>query len=79
MIKVRTHKNNNWLKDAGYSFKEEQDIYDAQLQDVMDNTRWYLDNEKFLPTYKVSWVGYTKTKITLPYRHVLVTKRRRLV
>lgn len=79
MIKVRVHKNGNWLKDAGYSFEEEQTIYDLQLQDIMDNTRWYLDNYMFLPTYRLSWVAYNQTKSSIPYKHVLITKRRKKV
>ena len=55
-------KNNNWLKDNGYSKEEEERIYNYQLQDILNNTRWYLDNIHFLKEYKVSWICYSRTK-----------------
>lgn len=77
MIKVKTHKNNNWLKDAGYSLAEEQELYDKQLQDIMDNTRWYLDNFEYLPTYRLSWVIYTKERCSVRYIHRKETAKRK--
>lgn len=68
MIKVRVHEKNNWLKDAGYTQEEEASIYDAQLQDVLDNPRWYLDNCETVMSYRVSWINYSRDKITLPLK-----------
>jgi len=76
MIKIRTHKNNNWLKDAGYTLAEEQAIYDSQLQDIMENTRWYLDNYDYIATYRLSWVDYTNERCSVRYIHRKETSRR---
>jgi hypothetical protein len=70
MIQVRTHPNNNWLCDSGYSREEEQKLYDDQLQDILDNTRWYLDNLETLKTYRVYWKSYKEHSATLPFAHV---------
>ena len=51
-------KFNNWLKNQGYSREEEGKIYDDNLQDVIDNPRWYLDNLEFLVAYRVRWATY---------------------
>ena len=63
---------NSWLKDNGYYMDEEAEVYNATLQDVYDNPRWYLDNLEFLREYRVSWSCYTRkvkkgrSAITLP-------------
>jgi len=59
------------MLDNGYTFKEETEIYKSQLQDILDNTRWYLDSLDYLNAYRVSWHCYTnskpgKTRIVLP-------------
>lgn len=77
MIKVKLHKKNNWLEASGYSLSEEAKIYEAQLEDIMKHTRWYLDHAEFLPQYKVSWVNYSKVKATVPFSLVTETKRRK--
>jgi hypothetical protein len=60
MIKVKfCHTNNNWLKEQGYTVEEEAKLYDDQLQDILDNTRWYLDNLEFMRQYRVSWGNYS--------------------
>jgi hypothetical protein len=69
MIKLRTHPKNNWLEASGYSKKQQEAIYLAQLQDILDNTRWYLDNLENMQTYRVHWHRYRKGSITLPYKH----------
>ena len=79
MIVVSLKKNNNWLKENGYSKEQEADVYDSQLQDVIDNPRWYLDNLTYLKEYRVSWKNYsskgTKTA-TIPLK--LVNKQKPL-
>jgi len=77
MIQIRIHGKNNWLKDAGYSLKEEEDIYDKQLLEVIDNIDWYLNHLEAMPTYRVSWMKYSKRKYTPRYCHVKLTDRRR--
>jgi hypothetical protein len=53
--------------------EEQQAIYLDNLQDIMDNTRWYLDNLDYLVEYKVYWNTYTKfdkngkRRATLPF------------
>jgi hypothetical protein len=59
---IRTLTSNRWLKDAGYTVEEEAKIYERNLQDIKDNTRWYLDNLDYLVGYKVSWHCYGKNK-----------------
>lgn len=52
----------------GYSKAEEEKIFDATVQDVLDNTRWYLDNLDRLVAYRVSWKDYRNPTATLPKR-----------
>lgn len=66
-IKVKIHSQNNWLHEAGYTVEEEAQIYEDQLQDLLDNTAWYLDNYPQLSTYRVSWKNYRKTTPVIPY------------
>jgi hypothetical protein len=54
------HTNNSWLSDNGYTKKEQELIYDRQLKDIIENTREYLDNLKYLREYKVYWGTYSK-------------------
>lgn len=71
MIKLKMHPTNASLKDAGYSLKGEENIYDLQLNDMLDNMGWYLDNFETLVTYKVRWANYRYKKPTTPYRFTL--------
>ena len=64
-LKIRVCKTNNWLKDNGYTLQEEIEIYKRQLQDIIDNPRWYLDNLEYLVTYRVRWKNYRNNKPTL--------------
>ena len=73
MIRVRLKKTNNWLKDNGYSQEEECQIFEDQLNDILENVRGYLDSLEYLPTYRVSWQRYTgnkpgRTRATSPFR-----------
>ena len=63
-------KQTSWLKEHGYSIADEEDIYNAQLDDVAENIRWYLDNLRFMREYRVSWNCYRSKTPTLPYNHV---------
>jgi hypothetical protein len=70
VIKLILHPRNNWLSASDYSLQEQADIYDRQLADVLENTRWYLDNLEKLVTYRVTWHAYNERDITLPFRHI---------
>lgn len=64
------HITNAKLEDAGYTIKQEEEIYNYQLQDIMDNTRRYLDSFHSMVTYKVRWKDYRTSSPTLPYCHI---------
>jgi len=72
-IELSLPRNSNWLSDAGYEVKEQEDVYDQLLDDVIANPRWYLDQLSYLAEFRVSWVNYAKQNVTRPYRF---TKRR---
>jgi hypothetical protein len=57
-IEVRFYDKSSWLKDADYSYIEENQILDDLLNDVLMNTRWYLDNLDYLREFRVSWGNY---------------------
>lgn len=60
-IKIKyIHTNNTWLDNKAYSKEEQHTLYDDSLQDVLDNTRWYLDNLDYLREYRVYWGNYNK-------------------
>ena len=65
----------NELSENGYSLKEQAILYDEQLQDVFDRTRWYLDNLEYLPTYRVSWKNYRYNTPVTPYKYTSKGKR----
>jgi hypothetical protein len=73
VIKVKLHYNNTWLKESGYTEEEEAEIYQRNIQDILDNPRWYLDRVDYLNEYKVSWTNYNarlkkgRHSATLPY------------
>ena len=66
MIQIKLSKYNNWLKENGYTIEEEASLYLRQLDDIIRNTRWYLDNYEKLATYRVRWVNYSACNITKP-------------
>lgn len=70
MMKILLFQNNNLLKNNGYTLADEAEIYDNQLVDIIENTRWYLDNLDTMPTYRVSWKNYRSKTPPLPYRFV---------
>lgn len=70
-MRIKIHTHSNWLCNAGYTQEEESALYDSQLQDVIENPRWYLDNLEDMSEYRVSWTRYTrKFKTTLPLKYV---------
>ena len=66
MMKVRLLKNNNWLIEAGYTEEEEKELYNRQLQEVIDDPGWYLDNLEYMALYRVRWKDYRRNTPTLP-------------
>ena len=70
MIKIALLPHSRNLKENGYSIEEEGEIYDELLQDVIDNTRWYLDNLDYLSFFRVSWKNYSYTTPVLPRKYV---------
>jgi hypothetical protein len=69
VVKLILHPRNNWLNKCGYSTREEAEIYDHQLNDILENTRWYLDNFETMSTYRLSWVSYTRVNISPRFCH----------
>lgn len=76
MIKVKLMKSSSLLKEAGYTLHDEVDIYNRQLDDILENTRWYLDNAYKLPEYQLRYVNYSSVNIspTAPKRIKLINK-----
>jgi len=76
VVKIIFRSDNNWLKDSNYTLEEEAEIYDYQLDDILENTRWYLDNIDFMKVYRVRWHQYSlltkdgKEKAVLPNKYV---------
>jgi hypothetical protein len=58
----------NRLEVIGLTIDEQAFIYDNQLEDCYNNPRFYLDNFEYWTEYRVSWIDYKHTKITLPYK-----------
>ena len=69
-IKICIKESGDWLKKSGYDLEEEEEIYDTSVQDILDNTRWYLDNLQWLATYMVRWKQYDSKTPTMPYKYV---------
>lgn len=69
MMKVRFHGRSQNLNDADYSMEEQMQIYDDNLLDVFNHTRWYLDNLESLKSYRVAWKDYKTKSCTMPYRY----------
>jgi hypothetical protein len=42
----------------GYSIEKERELFDEQIEDILANTRWYLDNLDCMAEYRVSWGNY---------------------
>ena len=78
MIQIRRHPNNSWLKESGYTKEEEIEIFDKQLVDILENTRWYLDHLDSMKTYRVFWFNPKKKNATFPYKYVNSLEKRRI-
>lgn len=70
MIKIKMSTGSVRLRESGYTIQEEAAVYEAQLQDILDNTRWYLDQESYLPIYKVRWKDYRTSCPTVPFKFI---------
>lgn len=70
MIKIALSPNDRQLRQNDYSIKEEEEIYDNLLQDIIENPRWYLNNVTYLSSFYVSWKNYKYTSPVIPYRFV---------
>ncbi len=68
-IKIKLADRTNFLKTAGYTIEQEEEIYNAILEDVYLNARWYLDNLDYIPEFRVSWQNY-RSKKTLPRQFI---------
>jgi hypothetical protein len=51
---------NDWLKEQGFTLEEEAEIYDWNIQDIIENPLVYLKNLEYYREYKVSWKSYSK-------------------
>lgn len=72
MMKIKMNTNSVYLMHSDYTPEQEGDIYDQQLQDVVDHIREYLDQLDYLPEYRVRWKNYNSTIPTIPKRFVKV-------
>lgn len=59
-LKFEKYNKSNWLKEHGYTPEQEEIVYDDQLDDILRNPRWYLDNLDDLKDYRLSWKNYGK-------------------
>lgn len=66
-IQIQFTNGSSLLNKNGYTLKEEADIYDFQIKDLLENTRWYLDNFEYMREFRVSWIDYKTQKATKPY------------
>ena len=66
MVEVRIAQQCNLLDFVGYTKKEEAAIYNANLQEVIDNPKKWLQQLESLPTYRVSWKNYGFNTPTFP-------------
>ena len=69
-MKIPLLYNRGYLKDNGFSFDEEKEIYDTQLEDIYENPRWYLENLETLQVYFVRWHNYRSKGVVMPYKFV---------
>lgn len=57
-MKIKLSTKDNWLSSAGYSKEEQDEIYQKQLNDIIQNTRWYLDNLDYMVEYRKEGIFY---------------------
>lgn len=65
-MKIYLLKDNNHLKDNGYELEEQWLVYDEQLEELLANPRWYLDNFHDMTEYRVSWHNYRYKTPVIP-------------
>jgi len=68
-VNIKLANDTNYLKSAGYTIIQEGEIFDAVLEDIYLNSRWYLDNLQYIPEFRVRWQNY-RYKGTVPYKLV---------
>lgn len=69
-----TEKKSTYLTKHDYTIEDVEDLFEQQLQEIIDETRWYLDNIDYMVEYRVPWGKYTKRidgtgRITVPRKH----------
>jgi hypothetical protein len=70
-LEIAIHPSDSCLWQQGYEIEEEAEIYDMQLQDLLENPRWYLDNLDYLREYRVKWHNYSVMKgPVMPWKYV---------
>jgi len=65
-MKIRLAKNNSYLKSL-YTMEEEAEIYKDQLDEIINNLGWYLDQVEYMVEYRVSWKNYSTKTPTIPW------------
>ena len=76
VVKVCFKNDSSWLSAQGYSITEQAIIYDECLEDVIENTAFYLDQLDYIREFRVSWVDYRKQNITKPYKFTQEYKKK---
>ena len=75
VMKIAIMNNSSWLKNSFYEEEDEEIVYREQLGDILNHTRWYLDNLHYIPEYRVRWNDYrlkTPTRISRRLRSIFV-------
>lgn len=68
-MKLNLFPQNNHLRENGFTMAEEESLYERQLRELLENPRWYLDNLDNMREYRLSWVDYRHTKVSIPHRY----------
>lgn len=58
-MEIKLAKQSSWLSAAGYNREEQMQIYAEQLEDILKNTAWYLDNLQFMVEYRCDFISYS--------------------
>lgn len=67
-IQVKFRGSTSWLDKEDYTLEQQAELFDQNIEDVLQNTRWYLDNLNLLAEYRVCWGDYRRGSATKPYR-----------
>ena len=65
-LKLALLKSNNHLSDNGYKLDEQEEVFEYQLNELLANPRWYLDNLDYMVEYRVCWGNYRKNSPICP-------------